>query len=100
MSAKDVCLVIVIMFIAIVGFIILAPEYKKNAELKAAVVQKQEELGKLNTDINHKRNLIAKLDAGHGPTIIRVLREYNDICKKGDYIIHFKTDESAAAQTH
>ena len=93
MSGKDVCLVIVIMFIAIVGFIILAPEYKKNAELKAAVVQKQEALNKLNADINHTRNLIAKLEANHSPTIIRVLREFNDICKKGDCIVHFKTDD-------
>ena len=99
MSAKDVGLVIVIMFIAIAGFIILAPEYKKNAELKAMEIQKQEELNKMNADINHTRAIIAKLEAKHSPTIVRVLREFHDICKEGDYIIHFKTDDSAG-QTH
>ena len=51
MSVKEVGLIVIFAFIAIGGFIFLAPEYQKNAQLKESLDHNQKMVNKLKTKI-------------------------------------------------
>ena len=90
MSAKEVCLIVIIALITIGGFIFLAPEYEKKAQLMATLEQNQMMIDNLHSDIEHKRITISKLDKGDPATIARILRERFGLCSPNENIFKFK----------
>lgn len=90
MSAKEVGLIVIIAFITIGGFIFLAPEYKKNAELKETLAQNQLMIDNLRSDIEHKRKIVNKLDANDSATTSRILRERFGYCTPEENVFQFK----------
>ena len=98
MSAKEVGLIVIFAFIAIGGFIFLAPEYQKNAQLKERFAHNQKMVNDLKTDIEYKNKIVRKLDAGDPATITRVLRERFRFCPPEEMIIQFKNNDSNAKQ--
>ncbi len=91
MSAKEVGLIVIFTFIAIGGFIFLAPEYQKNAQLKESLAHNQKMVNDLKADIEYKDKLVRKLDAGDPATITRVLRERFPFCPPEEMIIFYKS---------
>ena len=93
MSVKEVGLVVIFAFIAMGGFVFLAPEYQKNAQLKESLAHNQKMVNELKTDIEYKDKLVRKLDAGDPATITRVLRERFGLLPSDEMIIQFKDNE-------
>ena len=93
MSAKEVGLIVIFAFIAIGGFIFLAPEYQKNAQLKESFAHNQKMVNDLKTDIEYKNKIVRKLDAGDPATITRVLRERFGFCPPNEMVIQFQNNE-------
>ena len=93
MSVKEVGLIVIFAFIAIGGFIFLAPEYQKNAQLKESLAHNQKMVNELKTKIEHDDKLVRKLDAGDPATITRVLRERFGLLPPDEMIIQFKDNE-------
>jgi cell division protein FtsB len=98
MSSKEVGLIVIFTFIAIGGFIFLAPEYQKNAQLKESLAHNQKMVNDLKADIEYKDKLVRKLDAGDPATITRVLRERFPFCPPEEMIIRFKDDANNVKQ--
>jgi cell division protein FtsB len=93
MSVKEVGLIVIFAFIAIGGFIFLAPEYQKNAQLKESLDHNQKMVNKLKTKIEHDDKMVRKLDAGDPATITRVLRERFGFCPPNEMVIQFQNNE-------
>ena len=93
MSAKEIGIIITVALISIGGFIILAPEYRKNAELTDNLTKNKLMIDHLRTKIEHKRKIVAKLDRGDLPTISRILRERYAHCRENESIIQFKSTD-------
>ena len=93
MSVKEVGLIVIFAFIAIGGFIFLAPEYHKNAQLKESLDHNQKMVNKLKTKIEHDDKMVRKLDAGDPATITRVLRERFGFCPPNEMVIQFQNNE-------
>ena len=98
MSSKEVGLIVIFAFIAIGGFIFLAPEYQKNAQLKESLDHNQKMVNKLKTKIEHDDKMVRKLDAGDPATITRVLRERFRFCPPEEMIIQFKDNGNNVKQ--
>ena len=93
MSAKEVGLIVIVAFIAIGGFIFLAPEYQKNAQLKESLVHNQKMVNDTKTDIEYKGKMARKLEARDPATITRFLREYFGFVPPDEMVIQFKNNE-------
>ena len=90
MFAKELGVIVIIALIAIGAFIILAPEYQKKAELEASLFQTQMMCDRLQSEIIHKRKIIAKLEANNTEMQTRMLREQG-FCKENESIIQFNS---------
>jgi len=98
MSAKEVGLIVILAFIAIGGFIFLAPEYQKNAQLKETLDYNQKMVNNLRADIEHTSKIVRKLDEGDPATIVRILRERFKFCPPDEMIIQLKNSEENVKQ--
>ena len=98
MSAKEVGLIVIFTFIIIGGFIFLAPEYQKNAQLKETYAQNQKMVEHVQAEIDYKTKLVRKLDAGDASTITRILRERFLFCPPNEKVIQFKGDDNTVKQ--
>ena len=98
MSAKEVGLIVIFTFITIGGFIFLAPEYQKNAQLKESLAHNQKMVGELKEEIEYKSKIVRKLDAGDAATITRVLRERFGLIPADEMVIRFKNNASNLKQ--
>ena len=98
MSSKEVGLIVIFAFIAIGGFIFLAPEYQKNAQLKESLAHNQKMVGELKEEIEYKSKIVRKLDAGDAATITRVLRERFGLIPADEMVIRFKNNASNLKQ--
>ena len=93
MSAKEVGLIVIFTFIAITGFTFLAPEYQKNALLKESLAQTEKTNSDLKAEIEYKKKIVRKLEAGDPATITRVLRERFGFCPPDEMVIQFQNNE-------
>lgn len=98
MSAKEVGLIVIFTFIIIGGFIFLAPEYQKNAQLKATYEQNQKMVENLRAEIDHDSKIVRKLDAGDASTITRILRERFLFCPPNEKLIQFQGEDNTIKQ--
>ena len=98
MSAKEVGLIVIFAFIIIGGFIFLAPEYQKNAQLKESNEQNQKMVENLRAKIEQKNKIVRKLNAGDTATTTRILRERFNYCPPNEKVIQFKGNESNVKQ--
>jgi cell division protein FtsB len=98
MSAKEVGLIVIFAFIIIGGFIFLAPEYQKNAQLKETYAQNQKLVEHVQAEIDYKTKLVRKLDAGDASTITRILRERFLFCPPNEKVIQFKDIDNNVKQ--
>ncbi len=92
MSAKEVGLIVIFTFIIIGGFIFLAPEYQKNAQLKETYEQNKKMVANLQANIDHKNKIVHKLEEGDAATMTRILRERFKFCPPDEMIIQFNNN--------
>ena len=98
MSAKEVGLIVTFTFIIIGGFIFLAPEYQKNAQLKESLAHNQKMVNDLKTKIEYNDKLVRKLEANDTATITRILCERFQYVPPTEKLIQFRGNENNVKQ--
>lgn len=86
MGRNDICMIVTIVLLLLVGGCFLLPSFRDRAAVREEVRRKQVQVEELQNDLDEKEEKITKIEKGDPKTIEEIARDRFGLAKEGEVI--------------